>query len=208
MNAEREVDTAFAMVLRAMDRLDVGFDLQFRVEGEPLLDAALGHASGTLMIGTHAWTTTLITRALYDAGIDFHVVASGPRYHIPGTPQWVDTIEATPYMLVRVRSALRRGEVVFALLDRGAPQTSRTTRIDTALGEVHIAEAILRIAATSGTPTIFMMSSMSDDGTVHVCYSAPRAGANATASELMRDFSSAIIDHHVALAARGSSLER
>lgn len=55
---------------------------------------------------------------------------------------------------------------------------------------------------------IFMMSSMSDDGTVHVRYSAPRAGANATASELMRDFSSAIIDHHVALAARESSLEQ
>ena len=53
-----------------------------------------------------------------------------------------------------------------------------------------------------------MMSSMSDDGTVHVRYSAPRAVANATANQLMRDFSSAIIEHHVALAARDYGLQQ
>lgn len=202
MHVEREEDTAFGMALRVMDRLEVGFDLRFHVKGEALLRDALRLETGTLLVGTHALTTQLIMRALCDEGIAFHLIAGADRYHIAGTTRWIPTIQTNAQMLVRARTALRQGEVVWALLDRGAPHPGRTTLVETRLGDVHVADALLRVAEATGARTLIMMSRMRDDGTVSVRYSLPPSGPHAPASELLKDYATAIIEHNAALAAR------
>ena len=199
MHVETEADAAFGIALRVLNRFDIAFDLRFDIEGEDVLSAATQRRAGTLLVGTHALTTQLIPRALTDQGTAFHVVSRGPTYRIAGTPRWIDAIHPNPNVLLSVRSALRRGELILALLDRGAPQAGRTQCVETRLGDVHIADALLRVAVNAGATTLFMMSRMNDDGSVHIRYSAPGAESDSSPEALAHAYARLIIDHNAAI---------
>ena len=98
-------------------------------------------------------------------------------------------------MLVQVRSALRRGDLVLALIDLQCAQANRSMTFHTKFGEIHLADALLRVAVACSAPTLFMMSETDRSGTVVLTISSPVSGAHARADALLRDFADAVAGH-------------
>lgn len=194
LHVEADADIALGEAMFLMDRLGVAYDPRFSIDGYDILRDFASDGRGTLLVGAHALLTKFIPRAFADDAVDVNIVANVELLHIPGTTRWDVTIPGSPSMLLRVRSALRRGELVFALIDRPGPQQDRTTVIYTKLGEVHVADALLRVAEACGARTVFMTTT-SHAGLILVRFTVPRSGVSAPSRELLQDFAATIIEH-------------
>jgi hypothetical protein len=98
-------------------------------------------------------------------------------------------------MLLQVRSALRRGELVLALIDRQPGDRRHARSFHAKFGDFHVADGLLRVAGACGARTLFMMSATDDSGAVCITITAPASGPLASPEALLLDFGSALVEH-------------
>jgi lauroyl/myristoyl acyltransferase len=194
-HVERDEEFVLGWALHLLDRFDVRFDPLTRMEGHELLKEAVEAGRGTLLVGTHALLNRLWMRALADAGYEFQLVAIEPSFRIVGTERHITTIERSRNVLLRVRSALRRGETVCALIDQRDSDARHATTFRTKFGEFHMVDTLFAVAAACGARTLFGMSTLDRHGAVVVSVTAPASGPNATAKELLVDFADTLVEH-------------
>lgn len=194
-HVERDEEFAFGWALQLLDRFDVRFDPWVRMEGHELLKEAVEGGRGTLLVGTHASLTRLYMRALADAGYEFQLVAIEASFRIPGTERAITTIERSRNVLLRIRSALRRGEIVCALIDQRDSEARHATTFRTKFGEFHMVDTLFAVATACRAPTLFVMCTLDRHGAVCFAHTTPATGPNATAKELLVDFADTLVEH-------------
>jgi hypothetical protein len=141
-------------ILDAMTRSGIEFDVRVRIRGLDVLAAAVGHRAGVLIVTPHTMLATAVHRQLTDLGYHIRGVLPGPRYLL-GTKIPLPMIELGRTCLLEIRERLRCGEIVAVMIDRKQP-SARTMRVETEAGVVHLAGAMIEVAAYVSAPVVFL----------------------------------------------------
>jgi lauroyl/myristoyl acyltransferase len=141
LDSVREISLYGVMTL--MDRQRVAFDPAIRVIGAELLHDDMRRGRGLLVLGLHQSLLTLFPRYLHDIGCTPTIIAAAGTFPIAGTGATFPAIQASAHLLVRVRTELRAGGLVCAMLDGGR---HLRRRVDTAAGPRAISDAWVRLA--------------------------------------------------------------
>ncbi|HEX8252510.1 MAG TPA: hypothetical protein VF846_05130 [Thermoanaerobaculia bacterium] len=156
---QQRVETAREIVtyhlLDILTRRGVVFDPRVRWIGGEHFDAAAAEGRGVLLVCPHAMLTTLALRALHDAGKEAFVVAPFD-VPIPGTSLTMPTIVPSFTYLLEVRRRLRANGIVTAMIDRAEIDSRTAVTINTSLGSLIIADALIQVATRSNAPIIFV----------------------------------------------------
>ena len=130
-------------VMTLMDREQVPFDPALRVVGAELLHDEMRRGRGLLMLGLHQTLVTLFPRYLHDIGCTPTIVASTDSFPIVGTGVAFPALQSSAGLLVRVRTQLRAGGLVCAMIDAGGHEPAP---IETASGPKRISHSWMRLA--------------------------------------------------------------
>ncbi len=171
-------DVALHVVLAVLNRSGIGFEPRLRFEGLEKLDAARAAGRGLLLVGPHTHLTSLAVRHLHDSGYGMTVVTMGPVARRVGSRTALPVIPLSPHFLLEVREALLAGGMVFAMIDRVKPVAGMTVPVETAAGTVHVADALVRLAARCGVGVAFIASRREGRG-VACTLDVPAAGEEA-----------------------------
>src|SRR6476620_5535435 len=96
-----------------------------------------------------------MVRFFYDEGFDPIVITPDERLRVAGTKVTAQTVQPSRMFLIRLRSRLRRGELVCGMPDRGEHHMRRTIEFATAAGQVILAPAIIQVAARCDAEVLF-----------------------------------------------------
>jgi hypothetical protein len=108
---------------------------------------------------------SMILRLLLDRGRAVLAITGEP-IPIPGTRMRSGIIPLSSGHLFRVRTALRDGNVVGAMIDGEHLSVRRDVSFDAATGAVHIAPEMLRLAARCGARFVFLIGRLRGDDIV------------------------------------------
>lgn len=145
--------TLFSL-LDLMTRYGCRFDPEVEFEGAEILDALMERRRGLLIACPHAMLTILIMRHLLDRGTAAIALVGAPPFQLMGADTLMPAMRAKQSLL-RVRTLLRQGKVVVAMIDRRTQDESRYPRFRTATGEFAIADPLLSVARRLGVPVAF-----------------------------------------------------
>lgn len=193
-SVEADPDIALGLALYALDRGGTPYEPRFVLEGEEILREALARGRGVLCISVHAALAYQVPRALDMHGYAMTAISSDP-FHLRGTRRFARTIIESPRMPLEVRTALRRGELLGAMLDRLESEGRRITTVRTPLGEVPLADALLRVALRCGAPVVFLWARGDADGAIRVRVGAPPPEAAGSVEAIRDAFADALSAH-------------
>jgi lauroyl/myristoyl acyltransferase len=149
-------DTAVFAGCELLDRRRISYDPQIDVVGEDALAAALQMGRGVVLLTVHGLLSNLLIR-FYEAdrGLSPTMVAvSDQTSFVSGTGRRPDVLVPSPTFLLRLRTRLRQGGVVFAMVDRAA-EDPRALHFMTRHGPVTITDSMLRLAVRLHAPVLF-----------------------------------------------------
>ncbi len=184
-------DVVFVQLLAVLNRYRVPYDPVVSVEGIGWLNEAVAAGRGVLLVGPHTRVTQVATiRYLHDSGYPLSAVTLGEFDPPAGKRSAIPQIPHSPHFLLAVREALNEGRTVFAMIDRSVPLPS-TLPVETRGGTVHVADALLRLAARCGARVVFV-ASRTERGRVSCTLEAPPP--DGTSDDYMRAFARFIQD--------------
>lgn len=154
-NFHSPYEISLHLVLNALTKNATTFDPLLLVKGLKELERLRAGGKGVLIVGHHAALTLLMVRYLYDRTLNPIVITPDSRMRVAGRNATVRTIQPSPSFLLRMRSSLRRGEVICAMPDRAEHEGKRTFDFEIANGRVIFAPAIMQVAARCGAPVVF-----------------------------------------------------
>jgi hypothetical protein len=175
MDTDREV--ALHHALKAMTCSGTLFDPPLTIVNVGQLHDALATGRGVFFATTHMVLAPVALRHLHDRGITSFVVASSPL-EIIGTGAHAQAVAPAAESLPQVRSLLRRGGALMAMLD-GAQPGPRTIEFETAAGTLRIRDTLIRLAARCGAAIFFVSARVEPRGGILVMLE--RAGADPVA---------------------------
>jgi hypothetical protein len=143
------------LVLNALTKNGTAFDPIIVVKGYDEFERARRAGKGVLVIGHHAALTLLMVRFFYDKGLDPIVLTPDPDMRVGGSQVIVRTVQPSPTFLLKIRSSLRRAEVICAMPDRAEPVPRRTIDFVIENRRLIVAPAIMQVAARCGARVIF-----------------------------------------------------
>ena len=154
-NFHNPYEISLHLVLNALTKNATTFAPPIVVKGFDELARAHSAGKGVLVIGHHAALTLLMVRFLYDQEVHPIVITPDPQMSVAGTSVTVRTIQPSPSFLLKLRSSLRRGEVVCAMPDRAEHEKQRTFDFAIPGGRVIVAPALMQVATRCGAKVIF-----------------------------------------------------
>jgi hypothetical protein len=200
----QRIDTAREISLfRVMESLTASgtlFDPVLRVEGMHHLVEAVRGKTGVLMAGPHSMLSLLVLRRIHDLGWP-QTVISPTTLRATGTREDLPCLAPSPAFLITVRSVLRSGGLVCAMLDRGEPRPRRLIAFDTAQGPVRVADAFIPLALRCGARVVFLGTRMRGRH-VAVRFAVP-SPASDTAEQVTADFVEFVREHVASHAENG-----
>lgn len=190
-------ETSLDLVLLMLDRHRVRYDPRVEVIGGEHLE---GDApNGTLVVSPHAMLAAHLTRVLHDRGIPLQVVSPEITQPITGIGRAVRVLMPSPWLLVRARRALRSGEVIAAMIDRGEPER-RSVTMQTSSGPLLVSMALLQVAVRQRARIVFLHGRLEER---RIVLTLERPSDEASVEAILADFSD-FVDravHAVALVA-------
>jgi hypothetical protein len=168
-------------VMTLMDRQRVRFEPRLRLPGVELLHDDIGRGRGVLLLGLHQSLATLFPRYLHDIGCTPLIVAASPSFPIVGTATSAPALQSSASLLVRVRSQLRAGGVVCAMLDVGGRES---VAVDTRAGQVGLNHAWMRVAWRCRASILFVWAHVEREEIV-ISVSRPAYAENASVDEVI-----------------------
>lgn len=171
------------------------FDLELEIDGAEHLDAALAAGRGVLVVAPHALLSLSLFRYLYDAGRVPAVVSAAPFEHIYGTRLVVPAVRPSPTFMIRVRSLLRAGGTVCAMIDQEPPGKPRATEFATPGGIVRVSDSLIRLALRCGAEVVFHAARLDRRRGLVLSFAAPRPAARASAEAITQDFVAFVSSH-------------
>lgn len=184
-------------LLEAMDFCSVGYEPAIVLTGSGPMQAALRAGRGVLYAATHAngGLARLAVRVFHDWNVGLAPVTLGARCAVPGKALLIPSIRRDPHFMVAVRTRLRNGELVCALLDAYERTEQRPVEIRAAGGSLWVSDSLLRLAVACGAAIVFAAASLDDDGTIRVTIETLPDDADA---ERSRSEFVAYIERHMA----------
>jgi lauroyl/myristoyl acyltransferase len=189
------LEIALGMILSALTRDGIGFELRFRVSNFDLFEAAAGSGTGVLLISPHAVFGFSFLKYLHERGYQVCVVSPSPdphRFLAPNVPIQLVTPGRT--YLFDVRERLRKGEIVGAMIDRAKPIEGRTFPVETGDGTLHLAGALPEVAQNAGAQVVFFRSWV-EGNAIAIELSSPSPAPERNAESIVRDFAQFIQRH-------------
>ncbi|MCU1228262.1 MAG: hypothetical protein JWO97_1146 [Acidobacteria bacterium] len=154
-----------AYLLGCMDLRELRFATRISVIGLDALRRAVALNRGVLVVTTHAnaGLARLVLRPLADSNIRCVTISGGRGFPICGTGAVGPTIAPTGTFLVAVRSKLRAGLVVCAMVDApvDANRTRRHVTVDG--GSTWLAEPLIQLVARWQVPIAVLKASFEND---------------------------------------------
>lgn len=193
---DRARDLTLHLVLNSLTRSGTAFDPAFRVEGGDALESALGSRRGVLMCATHTVALALVPRLLHDTRPDATIVTAESWIRVPGTRAMFSTLRPSRMFLLELRTRLRDGGLVCAMIDRSQEELSRTVEIATAEGRLRVSDALIRVAVKCGARVVFVAACLEPSGGVVVRFGEP-AEPDPSEERITEDFV-AFVQAHVA----------
>lgn len=151
----RPREIALHLLLNALTKNGTAFDPRITVNGFEVFSDAYARGRGVLVIGHHAALSLFMVRYFYDKGLAPIVITPDRRLRAGGTRATVRTMQPSATFLVKLRSKLRRGELVCGMPDRGAHHARRTVEFAIPSGRVILAPAIIQVAARCQAEVLF-----------------------------------------------------
>jgi hypothetical protein len=143
--------------------LDALKTLRIRVDVPPMPPAALAQFAaarrrgrGVVIVSAHGLSTFLVLRQLQDMECSFTVVAKQERVDIPGSGVTVPGLQLSRTHLLSVRTSLKQGGVVCAMIDRSRPGERRCRTWQTRYGPIYLFDPILRVAQSTGSVVFYV----------------------------------------------------
>jgi lauroyl/myristoyl acyltransferase len=191
-------------VMTLMDRQRVPFDPPLRLSGDALLHDDLTHGRGVLLLGLHQSLATLVPRYLHDIGCTPLIVAASPTFPIVGAATSAPALQGSTSLLIRVRSQLRAGGVVCAMLDVGGRES---ISVETAAGRVAFNHAWMRLAWRCQASIAFVWARV-EGKDIAIALSRPAYAPDASADDVINAVVAHACAHIEQLVARPSDRGR
>lgn len=189
-----EQDLSLHLLLRSMTASGTAFDVPLRLEGEEALEAALSSGRGTVIVAPHALLSRLLLRHLYDRGHWPTVIGGMNGIQLAGTRVVVPTVPPSPTVLLFARRRLHEGGIVCANLDHIGRPGKKALTFESAVGEIHLSDAIFRLAARCHAQVIFTLARAEPAG-VRQWIGAPRPGSAGSPEAVAADFVAFLQEH-------------
>jgi hypothetical protein len=157
-----------ATLLEQLDNNDVRYTPAITTLGMDEFQRAAAAMRGVVVATTHAngGLSRLILWPLDQAGLTAIAVSSGETYPLCGTGRPTETIAPTGTFLLRVRTKLRAGAVVAAMLDSDDAEATASSRADANRGAIRIADPLIRMAVQWDVPIAIVAASLARDHVV------------------------------------------
>lgn len=195
-------ELALYYALEIMTNSGASFDPALEVEGSRILSDALERGEGVLLIAPHALLSQLIFRPLYDMGHVPTVISAAPLAHVYGTRLVVRAVQPSPTFMIRVRSVLRNGGVVCAMVDGEHAAGQGLVNFTTAEGTMVISDALIRLALRCKARVLFTSVRIDRDRGALLTIAEPATTEGLTAETVTKDFARYIQAHIAAVAFR------
>lgn len=192
-------EAALRFLMTSATSAGVILDPNARVHGEQVLLDAYERAGKLLLYTAHYNLTGLMLRRLHDLGFPVAVVAGGSRRRVRqfwGTHDTIEGIEARADVWQRVRTALKRGRIVMAMVDGGEPSGEGIAFAGNRQNG-YIRVSPFTFAVRTRTPVVFFTCRLADDGVVDIIIEAstPPTDADATAADLATQLAGFVARH-------------
>jgi hypothetical protein len=162
LGIDRPEDIALHYALNIMSNSGTLFDLPIAIEGEDVFLASLKRSRGTIILSPHTLLSMALFRLLYDRGLIPTIVSAAPVAHIYGTRLFVRTLMPSTNLLFQVRTALRRHEIVCAMIDNSPRSSTRTMEFPTSEGPVFVSSALMQLANRCDASVLFMSARLGE----------------------------------------------
>jgi hypothetical protein len=179
-------------VLESLTASGTLFDPVLHIEGMEHMVEAVRGKTGVLMAGPHSMLSLLVLRRIHDLGWP-QAVISPTTLRAMGRREDLPCLAPSPTFLITVRSILRSGGLVCAMLDRGEQRPRRIIAFDTAQGPVQVADAFIPLALRCGARVVFLGTRVRGRH-VAVRFALPSPAAE-TAEEVTADFVEFVREH-------------
>jgi hypothetical protein len=188
-------EIALHHVLSIMNHSGALFDPKLCVDGAEQLDAALKSGRGVLFVAPHALLSLTLFRYLYDRHTVPMIVSLAPLVHVYGKRLVARAIQPSPSFMIRLRSVLRGGGVVSAMIDRQPAGQPGTVELETASGPVYISDALIRLAKRCNAHVIFTAVRVDKHRGVVLTFRSTEPAQRAEVCTITKEFAAFLQEH-------------
>lgn len=177
-NTDRIRETSLDLLLLQLMRHRVRFSPELVTEGAE----HLAGGGAMLLVSPHSMLSRLVTRLLHDSVRDANYI-SAEKLTIAGTNLDARPLIPSSNLLFDVRRAFDAGELVVSMIDRGEVGAGerRASRFAIHSGEIHVSDALLRLALRQGARVVFFATFLDARRQVAMRFAAPPPGNDAGA---------------------------
>lgn len=191
-------EIALHLLLHTLTANGAAFDPLITIDGYERFVAEHRRGRGVLLVSPHTPLVLLMLRRFHDDGMEPCVVAADPELRIPGSSRIAETVQPSATSLVQIRSRLREGRLVCAMLDRAVHEPrARTTELETALGRVIFAPPLLHVAARCEASVAFCEAHL-EGHRVRGAIALAKRGSQADVEQEYVDFILSVVRSRVA----------
>jgi lauroyl/myristoyl acyltransferase len=188
-------DYSLHRVLDTLTRGGTSYPLRVRVEGREVVDEAIARGRGVLIASPHAPLCVPVLAWLDDRAFPIEAVAASDFAWVSGSDaRRVPTLARGPGMMIRVRTRLREGRTVWAMIDRTDPRERRLVRFDTHRGPFMVSDALVKVAVRCGAEVVFLSARADPEHGICASFAAPRPGSAGSVEHITADFADFVRD--------------
>jgi hypothetical protein len=188
LGIDRVEEIALHYVLTIMSQSGALFDLDMKIEGAEILQAALRNSHGTLIVAAHTLLSVSLIRYLHDMGYPPTTVSAAPFVHVYGTGCVIRALQPSSSLLIRLRTALRRGDLVYAMIDEAPRHSARTIQLSSGTHPVYISDALIKLAKRCDAGLIFTSARLDERQNIVLTFEAPRAITDTSELSIAKSF--------------------
>lgn len=185
-------------LLDFLTRYGCEFDPEIDWEHPEVLHDAMRAGRGVLAAAPHAMLTILLARYVHDQGVGATALSGSPMVLLHGVRDPGRTL-ISKHSLIRVRTALRMGNVVVSMVDQRPKNPSKRTVFELPGGPFVVADALFHLARRVGAQIVFVAFRI-EGNRVRATAAAPPG--EATIPEVVGAFAEFVL-RHAAATARG-----
>jgi lauroyl/myristoyl acyltransferase len=190
--AETTLDVALNYVLTRLSAHGVGYDAEIAVVDDSALREALSDGRGVLAIGRHGRSSLVTSRVFHDRGRQVVTIAEAAESAKLGGLELDGVLHPSNGYLLRVRSHLRQGKIVCALVDRAAAATEADREFFRDGTRIVVSEALIRVAMSCGVRILFA-TAHAGPGAMQMTIRAPRVEST-SATDIASEFADFIAE--------------
>lgn len=198
-------EIALYYALEIMTNSGALFDPVFHVEGGEVLCDALRGDQGVLLVGPHALLNLLVPRNLYDIGYVPTIVSATSSFHLYGTRLVAHSIRPSPTFMIRLRSVLRSGGIVCAMVDGKHTTGQKLIKFATIAGSMYISDALIRLALRCNARILFVSARLDQRRGLLLTFAEPAATPPCLTPEAITNDCVEFIQAHVAAVASSAT---